>query len=174
MEIFNIVGDNPVVTPEGLYIPELTKLWKRDKTKNKTKAQSELAVIYHLIDPRSVYAKLSEEERIELVLADYLNGGKVDEAMEEAMGKYKTLITGHVSRYYASLLKIMDAVTFYFGTAKVTGGKDGNIAQINSAMNNAYKTMQSLDQAKKSADKEVETKVSKLKGGAKFGIVIEE
>ncbi len=36
MEIFNIVNDVPCVTPEGLYLPELKKIWKRDKTKSKT------------------------------------------------------------------------------------------------------------------------------------------
>lgn len=175
MEIFNIVNDVPCVTPEGLYLPELKKIWKRDKTKSKTKAQSELAIIYHLTDPRSVYAKLADEERLAEVVKDYADKDwKVDALVEEAMAKYKVLLEGPATRWYNSLKKGLDSLSLYVGNTTVKGGKDGNMAQILAAIEKGDKIITALEKSEQKANKEIQATVSKLKGNAKFGFLMDE
>ena len=59
--IFDVINNVPIITPEALYsISEFRVLWDRDKTKDKSKAQKEFAYIYHMADPKSIYANLAK------------------------------------------------------------------------------------------------------------------
>lgn len=176
MEIFNIVNDSPVITPEGLYIPELRKIWTRDKTSNKAKAQAELATIYHLVDPRSAYAKQSDDDRLQLVIKDYIGDEKwqPDEDIKEAMEKYRILIIGPATKFYLSLKKGLDALSEYIGNTTVRGGKDGNLTQVIAAIEKGEKILSALEKAEKVANREVQATVAKLKGNAKFGFIQSE
>jgi len=173
MEIFNIINDAPVVTPEGLYIPELRNIWNRDKSPHKIKAQGELAAIYHLIDPRSSYAKQPEEERQKLVAIDYIGDENwiPDEDITLAMEKYRILIIGPAMRFYLSLKKLLDSISDYANNTTVRGGKDGNLTQALAAIEKGEKIMSSLEKAEKIANREIQATVAKLKGNAKFGFI---
>lgn len=173
MEIFNIVNDTPVVTPEGLYIPELRNIWLRDKTPLKVRAQAELAAIYHLTDPRSAYAKQDDEDRYKLVALDYIGDETwiPDEQVKEAMDKYKILIVGPAMKFYLSLKKGLDALSEYIGNTTVRGGKDGNVTQVIAAIEKGEKILSALEKAEKVANREIQATVVKLKGNAKFGFI---
>jgi hypothetical protein len=173
MEIFNIVNDQPVVTPEGLYIPELKNIWIRDNSPSKLKAQSELATIYHLVDPRSAYAKQADIDRYKLVAEDYMGDANwtPDDEIKDAMEKYRILLVGPAMKFYISLKKGLDALSEYIGNTTVRGGKDGNLTQVLAAIEKGEKILSALEKAEKVANREVQATVAKLKGNAKFGLI---
>jgi len=72
MNIFDLINNEPVITLEGLHIPELNIIWKLDEDEDKGNAHGALKYIYHMAYPDSVYAKLSDEERPILVKEDYI------------------------------------------------------------------------------------------------------
>lgn len=176
MEIFNIEEDNPVITPEGLYIPELRHIWERDTSKNKEVARAQLVAIYHLVDPRSSYAAQDADERKSLVLGDYLEDPNytLDEEMLVAMEKYAVLIKGPLTRYYESLQNALDSITAYMSTATVRGGKDGNFAQVQSNIANSDKIISAMAKAKEASIKETQSTVTRLKGSNNFGFLAKE
>lgn len=176
MEIFNIEDDNPIITPEGLYIPELKHIWERDTSKTKEVASAQLVSIYHLVDPRSSYAGLDADTKRELVFTDYLEDPnyELDEAMLEAMEKYAILIKGPFTRYYESLQAALDSITAYMSTATVRGGKDGNFGQVQSNIANSDKLISAMAKAKDASIKETQATVTRLKGSNTFGLLSKE
>jgi hypothetical protein len=51
-------------TPEALTLKAFKDLWSKDKTKTKEKALTDLAYIYHLMDPRSPFSQYPKSERL--------------------------------------------------------------------------------------------------------------
>jgi len=174
MEIFDVIDDSPVITPEGLYIPAMRQIWERNK-KDEDLRDREVVALYHLVDPRSIYSKMEESERISEVLADYLpHWGSLEDADEDfmlAIEKYEKLIHGPASRRYSGAVKAAERITNYLETEEVRGGRDGNFSQVETSIKNSVEAMKALEELKKLADREVQEKASKFKGGKTFGVL---
>ncbi len=83
-----------VITEEALLVGAFAALWRRDRTKNKTKALQELGIIYFLCDPRSDYMFITdEEERLNMIKEQegLPKSWKPDKTLLKAMDAYKTL-----------------------------------------------------------------------------------
>lgn len=91
MPLFDIVRGVPVINPEALTIPELRKIWDSDPSIDKSLATKKIIYLYHLLDPRSAYAKVGHDVRKELVDKDHVKGFKIDKDMKDAIEKVKKL-----------------------------------------------------------------------------------
>lgn len=63
MRLLKYEGYKVVIDPEILVLKPFRDLWKRDKTKDKEKALLEIAFIYFMLDPRSDYQYITDEEQ---------------------------------------------------------------------------------------------------------------
>lgn len=90
MRIFELEGNYPVIITEHLMIPEFKLLWERDKSKDKSKAKTELAYIYFMMDIKSSYLAYSQEEMEEKINEDLFKNKKYkpDQVVIDAMKRY--------------------------------------------------------------------------------------
>src|SRR5688572_23745041 len=101
MSLF-VVSDNlanALPNPELLGVKAFAKIIHRDRGskrdsqgRNKFKAATELAYVYHMCDPASPYFQYEEELRREKVIEDFLpKGWEPDAYIQEAIEKYREL-----------------------------------------------------------------------------------
>ena len=93
MKLFKYEGYEVKIAPEALSLKPFKKLWDRDKTKSKDKANMELAFLYFYCDPRSDYQYiLDDEDRLKAVKEGIGldSKWKPDKDMENAIKLYKT------------------------------------------------------------------------------------
>ena len=95
MKLLKYEGYKLTIEPEALTLAPVKKIWNRDRTANKDKAISEIGYIYFMMDPRSDYQYLvDEEERSKAIIeGEGLSPSwKPDKVVQEAMefyGKFK-------------------------------------------------------------------------------------
>lgn len=63
MRLLKYEGYKVVIDPEILVLKPFRDLWKRDRTKEKERALLEIAFIYFMVDPRSDYQYLTDDEQ---------------------------------------------------------------------------------------------------------------
>ena len=83
------------VAPEILKIKVFKKLWDRDSSKTKEKAQMELAFIFFFCDPRSDYQYLvDDDERMSAIMdgEGFSRSWKPDKDLQAAMDYYNTFL----------------------------------------------------------------------------------
>lgn len=79
-------------TEEFFLIKPLREIWNADKTKTKEKAMIAISILYHLVDPRSSYNYIvDEQERFEEILIQegLPTNYKIDEKLQQAIDIYK-------------------------------------------------------------------------------------
>lgn len=93
MRLFEIEGNYPNIIPEHLLIPEFAKIWERDKSKDKSKAKTELAYIYFKMDVKSPYLAYSKEYADEKINLDLFKKKeyKPDQDIIDAMKRYEEM-----------------------------------------------------------------------------------
>ena len=95
MRLLKYEGYKVTIAPETLTLVPFKKIWNRDRTASKDRALSEISYIYFMIDPRSDYQYLvDEDERSKAIIEDtgMPSNWKPDKLMKEAMelyGKFK-------------------------------------------------------------------------------------
>lgn len=156
-------------------IDEFRKLIKRDKER----ADREFTYIYLAIDWKSPYCNYSELERHEAALRD---GHITEEEWNDpdfraACRKYRSL---QESNRYVRLLKsaelVTDKITDYFNNVDLeerdeqTGKYVNKVADIQKAMENAAKQIETLKQIESMVKKEI-TEQSAIRAGATEGFV---
>tara|TARA_R110002167_G_scaffold362897_1_gene582508 strand:- start:557 stop:1102 length:546 start_codon:yes stop_codon:yes gene_type:complete len=117
MDIFNLEGDVPTITAQGVFIPEMKQLWVDDKAEDKSKAKGLYAYIYHMINPRSVYTNMPINERHNMLCVDFLNrpiSWSPTKAVQAAMDKYALLIKTTEIRALESAQIMCDNLSAYF------------------------------------------------------------
>lgn len=91
MKLFKYEGYKVVISEEAFALKVFRQIWNRDRSVNKDKAIMELAYVYFMIDPRSDYQYLvNEEERSKAIIEGegLPNNWKPDRAVTEAMQFY--------------------------------------------------------------------------------------
>lgn len=157
--------DVPVINPEGLFIPEMRFIWERDESEDKQQAQGELAYIYHMADPRSVYRKLPEEKREKQIIEDYLGESfHSDKDIDAAIEKYKLLYETPSMRFLKSVEKVLDKLAKYLNDVDITDGRGGNLTQIISAVEKGEATIASYGKLVDKVEREINTKMVKRRG----------
>lgn len=95
MKLFRYEGYKVVISEEAFALRVFRQIWNRDRTINKDRAIMELGYIYFMVDPRSDYQYLvDEEERSSSIIEGegLPSDWKPDKLVKEAMefyGKFK-------------------------------------------------------------------------------------
>jgi len=170
--IFTIDKNIPRITPEGLFIPEMLEIWNSDKSAHKDKATKELIYVYHMADPKSVYAKLSLENREKTIISDYLDSNwKPSDEILNAIEKYKMLIETPITRMFASVSIAIDKLNKTLEKLDAMDAKEMN--QIGVGIEKAEKYAQSYAKLKEISEKELET-TRKIKGGVRPSSILND
>lgn len=89
MHIINYENYEITLTEEAFYIKPIRELFNADRTKNKEKFLQQMSVVYFLVDPRSSYSYIiDDEERFEEIKIqeglpkDFKIDGKLHDAIE--------------------------------------------------------------------------------------------
>ena len=93
MRLLKYEGYKVVIDPEILVLKPFRDLWKRDKTKEKEKALLEIAFIYFMVDPRSDYQYITDEEdrKNAIIEGEGLQSNwEIDKDLQEAIDYYKS------------------------------------------------------------------------------------
>lgn len=91
MKLLKYEGFKVTIAPEALALAPFKKLWNRDRSVSKDRAISEISYIYFMIDPRSDYQYLvDEEERSKAIIEGegLPSNWKPDKIVTEAMQFY--------------------------------------------------------------------------------------
>lgn len=91
MKLFKYEGYKVVISEEAFALKVFRQIWNRDRSVNKDKAIMELGYIYFMVDPRSDYQYLvDEDERSKAIIEGegLPNGWKPDKAITKAMEFY--------------------------------------------------------------------------------------
>lgn len=92
MHIINFDNFEITLTEEAFYIKPIRELFNADRTKGKEKFLQQMSVIYFLVDPRSSYSYITDdEERFnEIKIQEGLpKDFKIDKKLQEAIDIYK-------------------------------------------------------------------------------------
>ena len=156
-------------------IDEFRTLIKRDKER----ADREFTYIYLAIDWKSPYSNYSEQERHEAALKDahITEEEWNDPLFRAACRKYRAL---QESNRYVRLLKsaelVTDKITDYFNNVDLeernenTGAYVNKVSDIQKAMENAAKQIETLKMIESLVKKEI-TEQSQIRAGATEGFV---
>ena len=91
MKLFKYEGYKVVISEEAFALKVFRQIWNRDRSVNKDKAIMELGYVYFMVDPRSDYQYLvDEDERSKAIIEGegLPNGWKPDKIVTEAMEFY--------------------------------------------------------------------------------------
>jgi len=170
--IFTIIANIPRITPEALFIPEMLAIWEADKSKDKITATKELIYVYHMSDPKSVYAKLSKDMREKTIIEDYLGTEwKPTPQIELAIAKYKALIETPITRSFKSVSIALDKLNNTLETLNAVDAKE--MEQIGRTIEKYEKLAQSYMKLKELSEKELET-TRKIKGGIRPSTILND
>jgi hypothetical protein len=117
--IFTVKDNVPQISPEGLFVPEMRNIW--DQFKDKTEATKRLCYIYHMADPKSIYNKLSAEEKEKTIIKDFIGDESwTPSALElAAIEKYEKLTESTALRYLRATQSAMDKLSKYITNIQV-------------------------------------------------------
>lgn len=93
MKLLKYEGYNLTFEPEILTLKVFKRLFTRDKTKDKSRFLQELGYIYFMLDPRSDYMYITDEdERSKAIITGegLSDTWKVDSILQDAMDYYKS------------------------------------------------------------------------------------
>lgn len=93
MKLLKYEGYNLTFEPEILTLKVFKRLFTRDKTKDKSKFLQELGYIYFMLDPRSDYMYITDEDERSkaIIIGEGLSDTwKVDSILQDAMDYYKS------------------------------------------------------------------------------------
>lgn len=161
-KILTVDTNNTVVIDEViLSVPEFKKLW------NHSMDILPFQYLWAMWDPESPYSNFDETDKEEMILKDfpvhaYLNELEMVEAIEKAEKMYNSPGRKILKGTKVAIEKLIN----YFDTMEIESGRDGNIAQIKSAIIDMPKMIKSYNEAESTYKQEVE----KNRGGVASAI----
>lgn len=175
MDLFEFDRDTFTVKPteEALLLKPFSAIWKRDKTKIKTKAIKELAYTWFWCHVRSPFIDMSEGKKLIAIPKDLglEKGWKADKVVLDAI-KYFNTHKSLIEEMYEGTIIAGKAVTKVCKEAGVyIEAADDKIAaakSFNSIIKEMPISMQKLSEAKKLYLKEVQDNAGKQKGSQTF------
>jgi len=172
MELLIWNNNKVELSPEAAVEKHFKRIWDRDKSKTKEKAQEDLAYIYYFGKYSSIYRNIPEEERRTTLINDiYDNKKEPDKLVEEALQyyidmQYKSSVA---LQFLDDAQKALDSVRVYLRTLNMSdvdkNGKPKNdITKITSAIEKTGKLLDSLDNLKDRVKRELGN-TGKVRGG---------
>lgn len=151
-KILTVDSNNTIIVDEViLSIPEFKALW--DTYQDILPFQ----FIWAKYDPESPYSNYDEQDKEEMILKDFdvrdlLNEMEMIEACDKAEKLYDSPARKILSGTKVAIEKLIN----YFNTMTITGGKDGNIAAVKSAIVDMPRMIKSYNEAESTYKQEVE------------------
>lgn len=168
MKIIDILDNKIIISPEALCISPFSELWQNDKSKDKTKATSQIKYIWFYSDFNSPYFQHPEEDRHNLLLKDVIKDKdfKVDKDIKAGIIKYKQLCNSPAIEAIESAFILIGKINKYFKEVDLLQADPKKVMDM---FNNMPKAIESLNQAKKTAMAE-EVKGVKVRGNVDLGM----
>lgn len=167
MRLFDIEKGRLILNPTALWIPELKKLWTRDKTKEKADAYAEISYIVFMYDYRSPYRDYAEQNRGQKILTDCFPDNpdwKPDDAVKKAIKRFREFQSTANSRLLGAAKIAADKLTEYFIAV------DPNSAtEIVRNLKELGTVVKSLDALEKQVQKE-QLEKNNIRGGQEVGL----
>lgn len=169
MRLFRYEGYTMTVEPEAILLKPFKKLWDRDKSQNKERAIMELGFIYFMVDPRSDYQYIVDEEQRKNAIKEgegLPEKWEPDKYVNEAMIFYNSFKS-------TSALLLEDTRAMVDGYRMKIRGLTANMTEldvketkeIGAIIKQIPSLIKDLDEAEKAVAKEV-TQNDKVRGAA--------
>lgn len=172
MHLIEYVNYEIKPTEEFFLIKPLRELWNADKTKNKEKVMTAISILYHLVDPRSSYNYIvDEQERFEEILIQegLPSNYKIDDKLQAAIDIYKKHIITPGSLLVQRSLVAADKLGKFLEEIDLTaedekGKPKYTINSVASAIKQVPQLVKDLQEAQKMLSKEIEEE-GRARGG---------
>ena len=167
MRLFDIDKGKVVINPTSLWIPELKKLWNRDKTEDKANANSEISYIVFMYDYRSPYRDYSERDREQKVRRDCFpeeSDWVPDKEIQKAIKRFRELQETANSRLLKAAKIAADKLAEYFNNVDSSAASEivRNLKELGTVV-------KSLDTLEKQVQKE-QLEKNNIRGGQEVGL----
>lgn len=175
-QIFDIQGGEVVLTPEGLAIPAIKKLWDKDKSKDKKRALDEIKYVVFLVDPiKSPYKDIDEIIKESTIRADIFkdSGWEPSEDVQAAIEKYEELRYTTTLKVLKSAKTAVEQLARYFSEVNFSekdpqGRPLYSVNDLAANLGRVGTIVKSLNILEDAAKKEL-TEGSRIKGGSEIG-----
>lgn len=176
MPLFDIIGGEPTINPEVLFVPGFREIWASDKTKDKIEATQKILYVYHLCNPRSAYSLMPISERAEEVEKDFLKpfGLTVDSLIDNAVKKYSEVFLRDAGvRFLEGIEVAVDQITLMLKDPKTyQPGSKIKFSDIKDFVVKGNDLLSSYYKLRKQIEEGIQDDV-KYRGGAEPGLVEE-
>ena len=123
--MFEIVKGKPQIEAKALFVPEFKKIYDRDRTVLKARANKELAYVYFMADYQSEYNIYGIEKESKIISEVIGNDQwKPDQAIIDAIKRYQDLQMSHSMRYLKSIRGTVDSMIQYYDDLQYKGVKE--------------------------------------------------
>ena len=176
MKLLKYEGYNLTFEPEILTLRVFKRLFMRDKTKDKSRFLQELGYIYFMLDPRSDYMYITDnEERSKAIIEGegLPDTWKVDSALQDAMEYYKSFRPTSALLLEDTRIAV-DKVREFLRTVDLTaedekGKPKHTIQSVTTAIKQIPQLAKDLAEAEKALAKEIEEQ-SKARGNSEMSL----
>ena len=160
-------------TQEAFLIKPIRDLYKADKSKTKDKFMTQMSVIYFLVDPRSSYNYIiDEDERLKAIIEQegLPSNFKIDKKLQEAIDIYKKHVITTSYLLLQDTKLAIDKVRQFLRDVDLTAVDDKNkpiytINSVTSAIKQIPQLAKDVIDAEKAITREIEEQ-GKLRGTA--------
>lgn len=95
MDLLIMVNNEITIAPHAVPIKEFNDIWESDNDPKKLQAKKELSFIYNQCYWDTIYKGYDEEERMEVLRSDILEGGEISKNLLAGITKYKQIQAHH-------------------------------------------------------------------------------
>lgn len=178
MNLFEIQNNKLMYSPEALAIDPFKVLFERDKNKDKSKAIAELAALYYLVDYKSDFQNILDEQirlkEIVSVLSDLGKDWKPDAEWVSAVEFYKNRQETPAIKLIKSAKVALHKIEIFFNSVDLhqtdkSGKPKHNAKQLLETVNKVSDSIEALNKMEEQAKREIEQKANKLRGGRDKG-----
>jgi hypothetical protein len=166
MLLFELKNYALTFSPQALALKPFGALWDRDKSKNKTIANDELAYVFYLCDYKSDFADITDEEERSIQVLKQLNlpsKWKPDEKIYDAIEFYKERQNTLALRYLLAARKAVGKIIEFYEGVSLTALDDKgkpiyNAKQVSDTIKSSGDLIRGLNET----EEEVKKGISKI------------
>ena len=170
--MFEIVKGKPQIEAKALFVPEFKKIYDRDRTVLKARANKELAYVYFMGDYQSEY-NIYGIEKASKIISEVIEIPKwePDEVILMAIKRYEELQMSHSMRYLKSIRSTVDSLILYYNDLQYKGLKKidkFNPKPVMDSLKGVEDTLEKIEKWEKKVRGEEES--MQIRGGGNIGL----
>ena len=163
MKLIQIENYELQVAPEALLIRPIRRIWNADRSERKEKFYQQMSFLYFMVDPRSTYSYIiNEEERKQAIIEQegLPKDFKPSEFLLEAMEIYKRHTITVSQKLLNDALVAADTVGTFLRTVDLTEEDDKGrpkyqVSQITAALKNLEGIINTIQTLQKKVEQEI-------------------